>query len=493
MKLSDIPRQRQSPYAVLVMTSRLIKNLAKQAGVIIVVILLGGKQSGDKGRDAIFITCGLLVLSIIRGLISYFRSYYSVIDNQLIVEKGLLNTSKITIPLDRIQAVDFDQTPIHRIVNLVKVNITTAGSDGNEANIEAITLDKAHALRQVLLSQTSTTTLYLDHQEIDKDTTEIIEHSFFDLVKIGFAENHINSALIIFAFISSIVSQFHDSGLIDKYRTIMPDMNTLMTDLTAIGLIILTIAILSIIISIVKTMLLYFQLRLLRKSNSFRLSHGLLSTRQFTAKDSKIQILGWEQSWLQSLFDFSTLYFKQASTRTVTTKKRLSVPGCREVHLTNVVNKLAYQDQNTTLPWSPISKMYSRYHIRNLIIFLILGWGLCYTISKLSTYGAVLLVFGIYSVISILKRQSKLKYKVDGDHIQIRGGTFGHRYQVVKTYKIQAVSLNTSLYQRRRELANLIISTAAGDVKIPMITTDEAVRMRDEILYYTESSIAPWM
>ncbi len=491
-----IPRQRQSPYAILVLTSRLLQSLVKQAGFIIIIILFGGKRSQDKGADAIFITIGLVVLSIIRGLIAYFRSYYSVQDDQFIVEKGLLRTSKVTIPLDRIQAVDFDQTPVHKLVNLVKVNITTAGSDGSEANIEAITLDKATALREVLLSQVASKNQdssvgFAELSTIDQEP--IITLSFLDILKVGFVENHINSALIIFAFLASLFGQIQDVGLLDKLRQYIPDASALAADITAIGAMVVVIAILSILISLVKTALLYFNLKLLRQKDSFRLSHGLLNTRQFTAKDSKIQVLGWERTWLQSAFNYSTMFLKQASSRSVSAKKRLSIPGCRERHIQAVAEDLDYQDSSSHLPWSLTSKYYIRYHLRNLIVFIILLLALG-SFSPFAIYISIAAVlFGIYRGVGIIKRQRKLAYKIDEDHIQLKGGTFGHRYDVAKSYKVQAVSVVASLYQRRRGLANLVVSTAAGDIKIPMLERSLADKLRDQLLYYAEVSHLPWM
>lgn len=476
------------------MTSRILQGLVKQLGFVIIIVLLGGKRS-DGGSNVWFITGGILFFTVIRGLITYFRSYYSVQDQQLIVEKGLFNTSKITIPLDRIQAVDFDQTPVHKLVNLVKVNITTAGSDGEEANIEAITLDKANELRKILLSQSASQSTGIGIVDQHQIATEepIIQHSFVELLKIGFAENHLNSALIIFAFMASIFQRIQEAGILDLFRRFMPDAEAVAGDFTAIGAGLIIIMAASILISLVKTMLLYFDLKLVRQDDSFRLSHGLLNTRQFTAKDSKIQVLGWERTWLQGLFDYSTLFFKQASTRSVSAKKRLSVPGFREHHLGSVIEDLDYEDKLLDQDWQFVTKYYKRYHIRNLLIFLAILTGIGYLSAKLIYAAIPIALLGIYRAIGIFKRYQKLQYKVDRDHIQLRGGTFGSRYDVLKTFKIQAVTVRATLYQRRRDLADMIVSTAAGDVRIPMIYRSKADQMRDEVLYHIESSIAPWM
>lgn len=75
----------------------------------------------------------------------------------------------------------------------------------------------------------------------------------------------------------------------------------------------------------------------------------------------------------------------------------------------------------------------------------------------------------------------------------IRGGLFGDKAETLPIIKLQNVEISQSPYQRRRELANVTIYTAAGSVTIPYIDYDKAIRLSDYLLFKTESSKKRWM
>jgi len=497
-KSSTIERQRQSPFAILVLVARILQNLVKQFSIVVILILLGGNRSEDRTSTTLIISLGILVLTIARGIVTYFRYYYSVTDEHLIVEKGFLSTSKTSIPLDRIQAVDFDQTMVHKMVNLVKVNISTAGSSGSEASIEAVTLDKANQLRDVLMQHQSSQGEHASHRSLslssegEQDTQRIFSLNPIELLKVGLAENHIRSGFVIIGFFFWIIQQAEDADLLDRLKELAPDLNVIKGSVIILGTLSVLMVIGSIVISIVKTVAQYFNLKLIRREDSFQLSYGLINSRQFTAKDSKIQVIGWERTWLQQQFDYYTLYFKQASSRSVSEKKRLSIPGCSTEHIQSVRSLLGYSSEGDQA-WQGISPTYRFYGLRNLTLLgVILLTILLLTREDYIGLGLAIL-FLAYRVISIFKTYDKVSYQISGGLIQVTGGTFGSSLQVLKSHKIQAIRLKVGLFQRRRDLTDLYLFTASGSLLIPFLPLATARQIRDELLYTVESSIEDWM
>lgn len=499
MKKSNvIERQRQSPFAILVLVARIVQNLIKQFSIIIVLLLLGGNRSEERSSTTIMISIGVLVLTIARGIVTYFRYYYSVTDEHLIVEKGFLSTSKISIPLDRIQAVDFDQTVVHKLVNLVKVNISTAGSSGSEASIEAVTLDKANELRDVLMHHQKTQgekalfDQFTLSSEGEQYTQRIFSLNPLELLKVGLAENHIKSGFIIIGFFFWVIQQAEDAELLDKLKDLVPDINVIKGSVIILGTLTILMIVASVIISLVKTVVQYFNLKLIRKEDSFQLSYGLLNSRQFTAKDRKIQVIGWERTWLQTQFDYYTLYFKQASSRSVSEKKRLSIPGCSSDHVASVRSQLGYSSA-VDEEWNIVSPTYRFYGMRNLALFgaVLIGVILLTREEHLLLILACLLL--LYRAISVIKTYNKLSYRTSNGLIQITGGTFGSSLQVLQSHKIQAIRLRAGLFQRRRNLTDLYLFTASGSLLIPFLPLAIAKQIRDELLYTVESSTEDWM
>lgn len=463
--------------------------MIRQLGVVIVIFLLGGNISERLDRYAAF-GFAILAFAVIRAIVTYFRFYYSVANEELTIERGFLSKSRTTIPFDRIQAVDFDQSPIHRIFDLVKVVINTAGTGGDEVTISALTRAKAEELKQSILQQKSTSELAVEEADILTPET-IVKHSLLDLVKIGLASNHFRSFMIIVGFAFWIFQQAEEAQLWERLKALLPEAQVMTSNVTLMVVLFLAVVTASILISIIVTLTRFYGLKLSRIEDRFQLSHGLLNTRQFTAKDQKIQLFTTVQTWLQKQFDYFTISLKQASSQMVRTKKSLLIPGSRRDQIANVVAALFPRESKTYFD-GKVSKYYLRYHIRNTIII-----GLVVMVPALVTKLYPYLIFGvliiIFGIVGSLLSYRKLRYQVGENLIKIQGGTFGGKLAVLESYKVQSVSLSANVYQWRRKLNNLRIHTASGTVSIPFVEQKKAREIRDFLLYQIQNTKKPWM
>jgi putative membrane protein len=55
------------------------------------------------------------------------------------------------------------------------------------------------------------------------------------------------------------------------------------------------------------------------------------------------------------------------------------------------------------------------------------------------------------------------------------------------------VSFTQTVFQRRNNIASLLIATASGSVKIPHIKEDQARSVMDFLVYHVEISQKNWM
>ena len=87
----------------------------------------------------------------------------------------------------------------------------------------------------------------------------------------------------------------------------------------------------------------------------------------------------------------------------------------------------------------------------------------------------------------------KKKYGFNNEMIKVDGGAFGDKTELIPIYKIQAVKLVQSIYQRRHDLASLELFTAAGSVRIPYIEVGDAHKISDFLMYKVEIDKRGWM
>jgi len=98
----------------------------------------------------LILPAGVLVFSVLYGILAWYRHTYWVAGAELRVEQGILNRKQRIIPIERIQAVDVSQGVLQRLLGLAKVEIQTAGGTAPEVVLTAVSVRAAEELRLAL-------------------------------------------------------------------------------------------------------------------------------------------------------------------------------------------------------------------------------------------------------------------------------------------------------------------------------------------------------
>src|SRR5690625_4487647 len=115
-------------------------NLIKSLREMIFLFILGFITFRDQGFFYfIMVVLFIVLLMIIIQTIAWYRFTYSVEEDELRIEYGILIRRKRFISKHRIQSIDLTAGVVHRIFKLVKVQIETAGSGA-----EAEEIGRAH-------------------------------------------------------------------------------------------------------------------------------------------------------------------------------------------------------------------------------------------------------------------------------------------------------------------------------------------------------------
>ncbi|MCB0679433.1 MAG: PH domain-containing protein, partial [Saprospiraceae bacterium] len=142
---------RQSPVAILLILLRLVRSLLRMAWPVLLVLVLNPKKQSFDALSWWII--GIASLSALGSIIAYFRFFFYLRNDELILEKGVLRRSKLNVPLDRIQTIELRQGLLHQWFEVVSVEIDTAGSKNQEMTISALSKPQAEALRDLLLEK----------------------------------------------------------------------------------------------------------------------------------------------------------------------------------------------------------------------------------------------------------------------------------------------------------------------------------------------------
>ena len=483
---------RQSPVAILIILQRLFLMIIKSAWPVFVFYFINPQSKIEYFMTLIAI--GAVALSTIGSLISYFTFYFRLEETELVMRSGLLNKTFRTIPFDRIQTISFTQNILHRIFNVVQLDLDTAGSSGNELAIKALSHADANAIKSFILERKEALPSQLEENDLpqsiisEKPGKTLLHLSIKDLLKIGVSQNHLRTVGIMLAFFIGL-SQYAEELLSKEKEEAI--WLFLLGSVIIITMLIVLLFVGAFFLSLINTVLRYYDLRLLSSSGGYTITSGLFTKTEQSAQHQKIQLLEWRNNPIKRIFGIYTLYLKQAASAALKKKSTLVVPGCYLPQI-EAVRDSYFSDFN--------KNDFKEYAISPLVVGrIVLYLGVVPTLifflpNIIKTWWA-LLILGWIPVVWMLAQlyYKKWRYAISPKGVYLTKGFIGQRAAILRWYKVQSVTLKQSPFQRRKALATLNFSTAGGNLTLPYIPLAQAKELKDYVLYVVERSKEDWM
>ena len=143
MKFDFSIPQRQSKLGILVLFVFTLQKIIRISIAMIIVFAMNMDKFFGK---LIWLGISIFVVSV---FVTFIRYYYFTFQidyksKELIIQKGFLKKSRISIQLHKIQQINLNQNLLHKIFQLYEINVDTAGSgkkedhDGSGSTISGI-------------------------------------------------------------------------------------------------------------------------------------------------------------------------------------------------------------------------------------------------------------------------------------------------------------------------------------------------------------------
>lgn len=499
----DTPR-RQHNAAIVLILLRLFTQLLRQFWWVILLYFLGKQGGNGENNFWLYVTLGLGGFSAITSIIAFFRFYFYTENGELVIEKGVFQRNRLTVPFERIQTITFQQGPVHRFFNVVELEIDTAGSQGVEFNITALPRAEAERVRDYLIARRDAVRSELGETptgEVDAETEAVaadellLQLSPKDLLKVGVSQNHLRTSLLILAFFFSIfqnISEAVDDVYDNPYETAWDTVreSTWLLALTSVG----ALLIVAFLITLVTTVVRYFNLRFWRTPTGFRLLGGLINRREQSANLRKVQVIRWQTNPLRRLFKIWTLQLRQAGSVAATRKTSVAVPGCY-AHQVSAVRR-SYFPEEATLPFGSYEIEPDYIWRRTLYLGIypaLIGVALAIFVWHslwMGIFFAALLPAQYFWARAFRRR---FRYQLSTDGMRLKSGVIAETWQLLRWAKVQSVEIRQGRYQQRKDLATVTLSTAAGKLRLPYISLDRARQLQDFVTYRVETARGSWM
>jgi len=250
--------QRQSAVGIVVLFGDTFQSIVRAIIPLVAIWLFKFEQISK-----IFLVLGVLAVIAVVAIIAYiqylnFTFYIDDENDEFIINKGVINKTKIVIQLNKIQQVNINQSLIQRIIGVHALDVDTAGSSNKEVKIRAISHELAVSLKAKLLENEGQKQFVSDNDSVEENVENtIIQISFSSLVKVGLTSKYGRTFAVLLAFFATIYENFQQwsrSGVenkIDNYLNATAAM-------ISVSVIVFGLLILILVINLGRTLIRYF-------------------------------------------------------------------------------------------------------------------------------------------------------------------------------------------------------------------------------------------
>jgi putative membrane protein len=463
-----------------------------------------------------YIALGLSVLVMLfatGALLHYLFYTFRISGERVEIKKGVLKKSSLDLPFNKIQNVKIEEPFYYRPFGFASIELESAGSMGQEANIVAMKLEAAHTFKQRILDvrtqqDNTSSTQESDTSALQSNDSEVVinTRSVVDLVIHGITNNRVWLLLGAAApFYQGIVENLGDILLylgmdIEAYL----DYNTQSLGVFILHAlsVVMFIMLLIVSLSVLGSILVFYDYRLSRQQDRYVKRSGLISKQEVTMKKSRIQVAVQQQDWLDILIGRANLKLEQNvtginnanSANDLAAANKLIVPSITPPQTDEIIDEVFGFQHINQLKFKSVSK---RLLVRLFVFPVAPLIALLLTIAFNSeanwqAWASVSLICCL-SVILMIVRWRRWGYYVDDKFVCIRKGLLGKDYVIFPKSKTQQVGFSQTPFMRKNKIASIRIVLASGTHRVPYIPSEDAMNILDDSLLIVERDKPAWM
>jgi putative membrane protein len=484
--------QRQPMAALVIIVLKTAWDVVKRLWPLILIILFRSRQADESGGMNKYEIIAIIfaIATLIGGIFNYIFFRFYIQENDLVIKKGWLKKETILIPLQKIQAVQLEQPPLHQVLEVIKLKIDTAGSSKTEVTIEALSIQMAKELQLQLKTPETidSNDLRTTEERAQAELIPVHQLKLKDLLRLSLSSNHIETFFILLSFSFAI---YENLRRVNMELTSDAEGIVQATTSTALYLFIAIVLVLVFIISTLRVFLNFYDFSVFQSKDGFRIKSGLLNVKERLVKHRKTQYISWKANWIRKLMDLWIFKFHIAGGEGGS-KMNVQVPFSNNQTLsllTDVYHPVPTQPVDKTITIHP-SYVVRRILIQGLLpasVLVFIFWFIWYE-QAFWIYLYPVLV-GIHSWLY----QRKFKAWSIDESLFLRRGILGEEFVLINWYKLQTVVLQQSIYQRKKGLATVVINSASGALKLPYIPLKKAQQLTNYAIYKVEKENKAWL
>lgn len=436
--------RRQHPVAMMTFVFRTLRELIVP---IIVIFFLG-----QGGGSPLFTWWGIsLMLSVlfVTGFVSWLRFTWRVEQDELRIEQGLMVRRKRYVPRDRIQAIDISSGPLQRMFGLVRLNVLTAGGTSPEAQISALSLQEAKAIREAL-------------QVEPREAEVAAQDSSWPVYRISrkrllLAASTAGSFGVALSIVGTLMAQINQIITEEQLIAFLEDRAGGTT--SEFWIIFVVLAVLAAwLLSLFGTLLRFSGFTLMRNGRELSIRRGLFEKKQITIPYHRIQAVRVVEGILRQPFGFAMVYVENAGFGDEGGKTTVVFPLLRKRELQKFLEEMLPQ-YDVALPGvCPPARAFLRYQIRTVVPALVAASALAWL---LTWYWVIPLLFGTAGLMAWIRYRDAAA-GFEGGRGFLRFRRLARTTVLFHRRRVQSLSVLANWFQRRKDLCSVSVTVASG-------------------------------
>ena len=398
-----------------------------------------------------------ILFSPISRLISYLFTYYTLEEDHLLVESGVFTKKRVEIPFSTITTVDLSQNILFQLFRVYKIKVDNASQTNDTANKSNIVLtlktDQAVQFKEVL-----TKGKHIEEIKEQEAETEAIKAIPQDFVKLGLLQ----SKWVYFFSIIAVAGPF--MGIIaPKFENIFQNM--LIGGLIASAIVIGYI--LSVALSLIKSVLTYYNFKVWATDDTVKIRYGLLNKKSFSLQKSKINGIIFRQSLLMRLCGFYTaevIVIGYGDADKDETERAMLFPIASFEKLGKIVNRLLPEYSVEYSLTRPDKRAVRYFFVNPGFILAIITLGVSVILSTVIGQPLLLaaaIVLLILAVADVFLRFKNSGISVGNKNVVLSAGGFSRWVALIKTDSIESITSNGSMFKRERGYVSISLGYVA--------------------------------
>lgn len=396
--------------------------------------------------------CILTVLLILKNLLKWRNTKFSIKQGMVNYEIGIISKKKISIPIDKITTIDISENIFESIFNTkrVKIDSGSVNLEKDDSEIKMVLKkDLALYIRKCIRNSTEKNYKY------DDEVKESFEVSTKDLFISAITRNNLGFGIGLLFAANRFSHKIDDVLEIDLLTKISNhiDMKSVYKQSVlyllyfVVGITILFL-ILSIILSIVGTVIKYYGFKVYKSNDCIVVEYGLINKKSYSLPIESIHAIKLKQNFIKQKFKLYRIEVSTVGYGDESGEEAIIFPIANKEKTDIIINTLLpefnYKGQINEAP--------KEARIKFMFLPILVTLIICIVTSIIKIEFSFIFIILPIVILSRYLNYKNVSIGFDENLLVSKYGGFSKEITLVKVKSVQSITMSSNYFQRKKDL-----------------------------------------